>query len=74
MIRVSNIQTNRFGTIDCEIDHPALGWIPFTASPVDLEPFGRELYSVLKDKAQTHAALVADDLASFDAAGLDLRP
>jgi len=29
---------NRHGTIDCEIDHPHFGWIPFTASPDDVEP------------------------------------
>ena len=26
---------NAFGTVDCEIDHPQFGWIPFTASPDD---------------------------------------
>jgi hypothetical protein len=31
-------------SIDLEIDHPQYGWIPFTASPDDVEPMGRELY------------------------------
>ena len=35
---------NSVGTIDCEINHPAFGWIPFTASPDDPEEYGRELY------------------------------
>lgn len=30
-----NPQYNAAGTIDCEIEHPALGWIPFTARPSD---------------------------------------
>jgi hypothetical protein len=33
------------GAIDCEIDHPIYGWIPFTASPDDVEAHGRELYA-----------------------------
>lgn len=40
-----NPQHNQVGTIDLEIDHPAFGWIPFTASPDDVEPHGRELYA-----------------------------
>ena len=30
--------------IDLEIDHPVYGWIPFTASPDDVEQLGRDLY------------------------------
>jgi hypothetical protein len=26
---------NGFGTIDCEIEHPVHGWIPFTCDPTD---------------------------------------
>ena len=33
------------GRIDCEYDHPKFGWIPFTASPGDIEPLGREIYT-----------------------------
>ena len=33
------------GRIDVEYDHPKFGWIPFTASPDDVEPLGRELYA-----------------------------
>ncbi|KFF48785.1 hypothetical protein GY26_12330 [Gammaproteobacteria bacterium MFB021] len=35
------------GTLDCEIEHPELGWIPFTASPDDLEPLGREIHAAI---------------------------
>lgn len=31
--------------IDLEINHPEFGWIPFTASPNDVEEIGRNLYS-----------------------------
>lgn len=34
--------------IDCEIEHPVFGWIPFTASPDDVEAHGRELFDKLK--------------------------
>ena len=33
------------GRIDVEYEHPKFGWIPFTASPDDVEPLGRELYA-----------------------------
>lgn len=32
------------GRIDCEIEHPNFGWIPFTADPNDVEQHGREIY------------------------------
>lgn len=38
---------NEFGTVDLEIEHPTLGWIPFTANPNDPEVIG----SVLHDRA-----------------------
>jgi hypothetical protein len=31
--------------IDCEIEHPNFGWIPFTADPHDVEPHGKEIYT-----------------------------
>jgi hypothetical protein len=30
-----NAQVNEYGTIDCEIEHPVHGWIPFTCDPND---------------------------------------
>ncbi len=42
-----NATFNRFGTVDLEIDHPAYGWIPFTASPDDPEQFGRDMFDSL---------------------------
>ena len=40
-----NPQYNHFGTVDCEIEHPTYGWMPFTASSDDPEEHGRELYA-----------------------------
>ncbi len=31
--------------IDCEIEHPVYGWIPFTADPNDVEQHGRDIYA-----------------------------
>jgi hypothetical protein len=42
---------NQFGTIDCEMLHPDLGWMPFTASPDDPEERGRLIFASLKDQA-----------------------
>ncbi len=40
-----NPQYNAAGTVDLEFDHPEYGWIPFTASPDDIEQTGRDLYA-----------------------------
>ena len=63
------------GMIDCEYEHPKLGWIPFTANQDDIEPLGREIYAEaskgdiapLPEKSQaqidfeeTRAKIVAD--------------
>lgn len=44
-MQVKNLKYNRLGTIDCEIEHPVYSWIPFTASPDDLEPLGVQIYN-----------------------------
>jgi hypothetical protein len=46
-MNVRSAAYNAYGTIDCEIEHPVFGWIPFTASPDDVEPHGREIYADL---------------------------
>ena len=44
-MQVRNLKYNQLGTIDCEIEHPSYGWIPFTASPDDSEHLGVEIYN-----------------------------
>ena len=44
-MQVKNLKYNATGTVDCEIEHPQYGWIPFTASPDDSEQFGRNVYA-----------------------------
>lgn len=41
-----NCAYNKYGSIDMEINHPAYGWIPFTASEDDDVAYGAELYNV----------------------------
>lgn len=43
--------------IDCEIEHPAYGWIPFTADPNDAEQHGRDIHATAL--AMVPAAFVA---------------
>lgn len=43
-MEIRNCKYNHLGTIDCEINHPEFGWIPFTADPNDIEPIGKEVY------------------------------
>lgn len=42
-----NAKYNEFGTIDCEIEHPKFGWIPFTASSDDPDDGGRKIHADL---------------------------
>lgn len=42
-----NPRWNHCGTIDCEINHPELGWVPFTANPRDPQRHGVELYEAI---------------------------
>ena len=44
---IRNPQRNAHGGIDCEIRHAVFGWIPFTASPLDVEEYGRQLYALI---------------------------
>lgn len=44
---VRNPRYNHMGTIDCERDHPIFGWIPFTASPDDVEEHGRAIHAAI---------------------------
>ena len=43
-MQIKNFSFNSSGTVDCEIAHPVYGWIPFTASPDDVEELGKTLY------------------------------
>lgn len=67
-MKARNAQYNEFGGIDCEIEHPAHGWIPFTASPDDPEKHGRDIFHALKDKAAPYEAPPPPDPAEALAA------
>jgi len=47
MIRVRNIVARKDGMTDCEVEHPVYGWVPFTASPHDVESHGREIFAAI---------------------------
>ena len=44
-----NATFNSDGGIECEYKHPELGWLPYTASPLDSHDMGRELYQYFVD-------------------------
>lgn len=59
-MNIRNLQHNAVGTIDCEIEHPTYGWIPFTASPEDSEEYGRTIYQeAIEGKLGVVAAYIA---------------
>jgi hypothetical protein len=50
-MEIRNAKYNELGSIDCEIQHPDYGWIPFTASEDDAETHGKAIFETLKDSA-----------------------
>ena len=57
MMNARNPKYNAVGTIDLEYEHPDFGWIPFTASPDDIEELGQTL----------HAQALAGDFGQVEA-------
>jgi len=43
-----NAHYDATGTITCDLLHPVFGWIPFTASPEDVEAHGRALFEHIR--------------------------
>lgn len=56
-MKIRNPKHNAVGSIDCEIEHESLGWIPFTASSEDVEERGRTIYAEIM--AGEHGAVAA---------------
>lgn len=48
LMQYKNARWTRYGGIDCDIEHPAYGWIPFTATKDDVESFGKALFAELE--------------------------
>lgn len=44
-MKIRNAQFTQVGTINCEIEHPTLGWHLFHATPNDPAKHGREIYA-----------------------------
>lgn len=47
-MQYKNARWTRHGGIDCDIEHPVYGWIPFTAKKDDVESFGVALFAELE--------------------------
>lgn len=47
-MKYRNAKYNEFGGIDMEIEHPTLGWLPFSAIADDAEEYSRELFEKAK--------------------------
>lgn len=50
------------GRIDCEINHPEYGWIPFTADSYDVEEHGRNLFKIISDNGGIKEYVPPDNL------------
>jgi len=55
-----NARYNADGSIDCEIEHPVYGWIPFTATPNDPEDYGRELFAIINSSGSAVPYIAPD--------------
>jgi len=54
MMQFRNPVFNAFGTIDCEVLHSTLSWIPFTASPNDVQENGRRIFADALSQARPY--------------------
>lgn len=50
MPEIRNVVALPDGRFDCDINHPNLGWIPFTADPTDVEPHGRAIWAAISEQ------------------------
>ena len=69
-----NAKYNQHNAIDCEINHPVYGWIPFTADPNDVEPLGAEVYQAAIDAGNVaayvepeHVVVIPQTVSRFQA-------
>lgn len=46
MMEIRNPQYTATGAIDCAVNHPVYGWLPFTASSDDQVAHGREIFAL----------------------------
>ncbi len=60
MMDYRNARYTSAGDIDCEVDHPSFGWIPFTASPDDTEKAGRDLFAKIEQDGSAAAYVPPD--------------
>lgn len=44
------------GSLNCEINHPLHGWIPFTASHHDVELHGRQIWAAISEGRKPQGA------------------
>jgi hypothetical protein len=47
-MEIRNPRYNSRGTIDLDMNHPVYGWISFTASPDDVEQYGKLIFENAK--------------------------
>ena len=72
---IRNPAFNAVGTIDCEIEHPQFGWIPYTADPADAQDMGALVYAAALEMepapyvapVPTPAQIIAAFTAAIDA-------
>ena len=48
MMNIRNAVRRSADVIDCEIEHPVYGWIPFTAIATDVEQSGRDIFAAIE--------------------------
>lgn len=55
------------GRINCEVNHPEFGWVPFTADPNDVAAHGRAIFSKITEAGDI-APYVAPVISDADLA------
>ena len=68
-MKYKNAKFTQFeGVIDCEIEHPEYGWVPFSASQNDKEQHSRDLYTQIVSDGQISPYVEPDDLTNSELA------
>jgi hypothetical protein len=76
MMQIRNPVYTATGAIDCEVAHPQLGWIPFTASPQDIEAHGRDIFAAARQMRPAEyvapSGPAPEDILALERAGMRL--
>ena len=58
---VRNPELTKDGNLLCEVNHPEYGWIPFLATPYDVEEHGRKIFERIPKEFKAIPQMVEEE-------------